>query len=120
VEKGFFFLPTVLEVDPGAPWVRDEIFGPVVTVSRFSDLGDAVRQANDTPYGLGAYLFTRDIGKALEYSRELEVGSLWINRVHQACKEAPFGGFKESGLGREKSHFGIQEFTELKTIYLGY
>jgi succinate-semialdehyde dehydrogenase/glutarate-semialdehyde dehydrogenase len=120
VEKGFFFLPTVLEVDLGTSVTQDEIFGPVVIISRFLDLDEAVRQANGTPYGLGAYLFTRDLGKALEYSRELEVGSLWINRVHQAYQEAPFGGVKESGLGREKSHFGIQEFTELKTIYLGY
>jgi succinate-semialdehyde dehydrogenase/glutarate-semialdehyde dehydrogenase len=100
--------------------MQEEVFGPVVTVQSFTDMEATIRQANATPYGLAAYLFTSDLGNALEWARQLECGSVWINRIHQAYPEAPFGGIKESGLGREKSHFGIEEYTELKTIYLSY
>ena len=92
----------------------------MVTVQSFTDMEATIRQANATPYGLAAYLFTSNLGNALEWTRQLECGSVWINRIHQAYPEAPFGGIKESGLGREKSHFGIEEYTELKTIYLSY
>jgi len=100
--------------------MQEEVFGPVVVIEPFDDLQESIRMANATPYGLAAYLFTADLGKALERAGELEVGSLWINRIHQALPFAPFGGVKESGLGREKSRFGVQEYTELKTIYLSY
>jgi succinate-semialdehyde dehydrogenase/glutarate-semialdehyde dehydrogenase len=69
---------------------------------------------------LAAYLFSGNLGNALEWANRLECGSVWINGIHQAFPEAPFGGMKESGLGREKSIFGIEEYTELKTIYLSY
>jgi succinate-semialdehyde dehydrogenase/glutarate-semialdehyde dehydrogenase len=80
----------------------------------------AVREANGTPYGLAAYVFSKDLANALDWANRLEVGSVWVNRIHQAYREAPFGGMKESGLGREKSRFGIEEYTELKTMYLSY
>jgi len=118
---GFYYPPTVLTgVRPGMSILREEVFGPVAIVSPFEDVSDAVRAANDTPYGLAAYVFSKDLGNALDLAGQLEVGSVWINRMHQAYPEAPFGGMKESGLGREKSRFGLEEFTEMKTIYLSY
>jgi len=119
--RGFYYLPTVLTgVEPGMAIAQDEIFGPVVIVSPVRDMEEAVREANGTPYGLAAYLFSKDLASALEWADRLEVGSVWVNRIHQAYREAPFGGMKESGLGREKSRFGIEEYTELKTIYMSY
>ncbi len=120
-EGGFYYLPTILTgVRAAMPIMREEVFGPVTMVRPFKDIGQAVREANATPYGLAAYLFTKDIGAALDLMGRLDAGSIWVNKVHQAYLEAPFGGMKESGLGREKSRFGIEEFTELKTIYLSY
>ena len=122
-KKGYYFLPTVLackETYGSISELREEIFGPVVILSPFRDIKDAIDKANATPYGLAGYLFTQDLGSALEWVGELEVGCVWINRIHQAYPEVPFGGVKESGLGREKSRFGIEEFTELKTVYLCY
>lgn len=121
LSPGYYFPPTVITgTHPGMEVTKAEVFGPVVVIEPFDDLDEAIRMANATPYGLAAYLFTADLGKALERAGELEVGSLWINRIHQALPFAPFGGVKESGLGREKSRFGVQEYTELKTIYLSY
>ncbi len=120
-EKGHFYPPTVLsQVEPRTALMKEEIFGPVVIACRFHDIGKAVEEANATPFGLAAYLFTNDVAGALEWAGEIEAGSIWINRIHQAYPQAPFGGMKESGLGREKSRFGLEEYTELKTIYLSY
>ncbi len=119
--KGFYFAPTVLsQVGQGASVLHEEVFGPVVIVQRFRDIGEAIGQANATPYGLAAYLFTRDVGAALEWSERLEAGSIWINGIHQAYPETPFGGMKQSGLGREKSRAGLEEYSELKALYLSY
>jgi succinate-semialdehyde dehydrogenase/glutarate-semialdehyde dehydrogenase len=119
--NGFYYPPTVLtEVKPEMSVMREEVFGPVVAVTAFRELEEAVQAANNTPFGLAAYLFTNDLGTAFETAGRLEAGSVWINRIHQAYPEAPFGGMKESGLGREKSRFGIEEFTELKSVYLSY
>jgi succinate-semialdehyde dehydrogenase/glutarate-semialdehyde dehydrogenase len=119
--SGFYYRPTILRgVGPEMSVMHEEVFGPVVIVSPFKDLDAAVQAANSTPFGLAAYLFTGDLGRAFEAAGRLEAGSVWINRIHQAYPEAPFGGMKESGLGREKSLFGIEEFTELKTVYLSY
>jgi succinate-semialdehyde dehydrogenase / glutarate-semialdehyde dehydrogenase len=120
-ERGFYFPPTILtNVNSDMAIMREEIFGPVVMIQPFADVARAIDQANATPYGLAAYLFTRALGNALEWAEQLECGSVWINQIHQAYPQAPFGGMKESGLGREKSRFGIEEYTELKTIYLSY
>lgn len=119
--RGFYYPPTVLtEVPPQASIMFEEVFGPVVIIRALEDMRKAIDEANGTCYGLAAYVFTRDLAMALEWADLLEMGSVWINRIHQAYPEAPFGGMKESGLGREKSHFGLEEFTELKTLYLSY
>ena len=99
---------------------RQEVFGPVVILTPFETIGDAVGEANASPYGLAAYLFSADLALAMEWAGKIEAGSVWINRIHQSYPQAPFGGMKESGLGREKSRFGLEEYTELKTIYLSY
>lgn len=119
--RGYYYPPTILSgLQPDMSILREEVFGPVVGISRFHSVQDVIGEANGTPFGLAAYVFTRDLGSALEMARQIEAGSVWINRIHQAYMEAPFGGMKESGLGREKSRFGLEEFTELKTIYLCY
>ncbi len=119
--KGFYFAPTVLtDVRANMSIMQEEVFGPVVMVTPFDEISQAVDEANATPYGLAAYLFSADLAGALEWAGRLEVGSVWVNRVHQAYPQAPFGGMKESGLGREKSRFGMEEYTELKTVYLSY
>lgn len=118
---GFYYPPTILtNVTAKMKIAQQEVFGPVVIITAFSDPDSAIQEANDTPYGLGAYLFTADLGRALEWSASMEAGSIWVNAIHQAYPEAPFGGMKESGLGREKSRFGVEEYTELKTIYFAY
>jgi succinate-semialdehyde dehydrogenase/glutarate-semialdehyde dehydrogenase len=120
-QRGFYYPPTILtEVHEEMAIMQEEVFGPVVMVQPFTDVVSALRLANATRYGLAAYLFTREVGNALEWAEQLESGSIWINQIHQAYPEAPFGGMKESGLGREKSRFGVEEYTELKTIYLSY
>ncbi len=119
--RGFYFPPTVItDVPTQMPEVYEEIFGPVTLLIPFDEEAEAVEEANRSPYGLAAYVFTEDLAKGLRLADNLEAGSVWINEVHQALPEAPFGGMKESGLGREKSRFGVEAFTELKTIYVSY
>lgn len=119
--SGFYYSPTILsEVRSDMSITQEEVFGPVVMVSPFQHLDDAIERANSSPFGLAAYVFSKDVGAALECAGKLDAGSVWINRIHQAYPQAPFGGVKESGLGREKSPYGVREYTELKTIYLSY
>ncbi len=120
-DGGFYYPPTILTGLRGDMSItREEVFGPVVMVSPFSRLHEAITEANGSPFGLAAYVFSRDVGAALDCAGKLEVGSVWVNRIHQAYPQAPFGGVKESGLGREKSAYGLHEYTELKTVYLSY
>ncbi|MFN8457103.1 MAG: aldehyde dehydrogenase family protein [Anaerolineae bacterium] len=98
--------------------MTEETFGPVVGVMPMDSLEEAIGHANNSRYGLAAYIFSRDVGRALRAAEQIETGSVWVNNIHRSYNEAPFGGFKESGLGREKSHYGLDEYLELKTIYL--
>ncbi len=110
---GFFYPPTVLaDVPPDAQMAREEIFGPVAPVSRFETEDEVVARANDTEYGLAAYVFTRDIGRGLKVSRRIEAGMIALNRGLVSDPAAPFGGVKQSGLGREGGSHGVLEFTE--------
>ena len=117
---GLFWQPTVIAgVVPGAAMSCEETFGPVVGLARFSSEAEAVRQANDTPYGLAAYYYTRDMGRIWRLSEALEFGILGINTGLVSTEVAPFGGVKESGIGREGSKYGIEEWLELKYLALG-
>jgi len=117
---GSFYEPTVLgEATPAMLCAREETFGPVAPLFRFRDEADAVRLANDTEFGLAAYLYTRDLGRAWRVAEALEVGMLGINEGLISTELAPFGGVKQSGLGREGSHAGIDEYVELKYVLMG-
>ncbi len=114
-EDGYFYPPTVLEnVSPATPIAREEIFGPVAAVYKFQTEDDAIRLANNTEYGLAAYLYTRDLKRAMRVGKRLETGMLGINRGLMSDPAAPFGGVKQSGLGREGGVTGILEFMEPK------
>ncbi|SFM61852.1 aldehyde dehydrogenase family protein [Thermodesulforhabdus norvegica] len=115
---GYFVRPVVFRNVPTSARIGfQEYFGPVAFIIPFSDDDEALELANDTIFGLAAYIFTEDYRRALRWSRNIEAGSIWVNRIHQARFDAPFGGFKQSGIGREKSLHGIEAFTELKTLY---
>ena len=117
---GTFFQPTVLaDVTTGMDCVREEIFGPVAALIRVRDDDEAVALANDTPYGLAGYLYGRDIGRIWRLAEALEYGIVGVNEGIISTEIAPFGGMKESGIGREGSKYGIDEFVEVKYVCLG-
>ena len=114
--RGYYYLPTVMGVPPTSAILGTEIFGPVAPVVRFTDEADAIRWANDTEYGLVSYLYTADLRRALRVSEALETGMVGVNRGIVSDPAAPFGGVKQSGLGREGGHDGLLEFTESKYV----
>jgi len=117
---GLYFEPTVLsKVDDQMLVAREETFGPVAPVLTFTDDDDVVRRANSTPYGLAAYFFTTDYRRAFRVAEGLEYGAVGVNDATTAAVQAPFGGFKESGIGREGGPLGIDEFLETKYVSLG-
>jgi succinate-semialdehyde dehydrogenase/glutarate-semialdehyde dehydrogenase len=98
---------------------QQEIFGPVATLFRFKDEAEAIRLANATEYGLAAYFYTRDVGRVVRVAEALEYGIIGINEGIISTEVAPFGGMKQSGIGREGSRYGIEDFLELKYVLLG-
>jgi succinate-semialdehyde dehydrogenase / glutarate-semialdehyde dehydrogenase len=115
--KGFFFEPTLLtDVPDEANVLNDEIFGPIAPIQRFSTIDEAIAKANGTPYGLISYVFTRDLAKGLRVAERLEAGMVGLNRGVVSDPAAPFGGVKQSGVGREGAHEGMLEFLEKKYI----
>jgi succinate-semialdehyde dehydrogenase/glutarate-semialdehyde dehydrogenase len=117
---GTFYEPTVLaDVTPGMDIMNEEIFGPVAPVTRFSTDEEVIRMANDTPYGLAAYFYGRDVSRVFRVAEALEYGMVGVNTGLVATTVAPFGGVKESGIGREGSRYGLDEFLETKYICIG-
>ena len=117
---GTFFQPTVLcDVTPDMAVAREETFGPVAPLFRFKDEADAIAQANATQYGLAAYFYARDLGRVFRVAEALEYGMVGVNSGIISTEVAPFGGVKESGIGREGSRHGIGEFVEIKYVLLG-
>ncbi len=117
---GTFFEPTVItEVTPAMMIAREETFGPVAPLFRFESEADAVRMANDTEFGLAAYFYTRDLARSWRVSEALEYGMVGVNTGIFSTEVAPFGGVKESGIGREGSRYGILDYTELKFVCVG-
>ncbi len=118
-DLGYFMPPTVLsDTDHSMLVMREETFGPVVGIMPVGDLEEAIRLANDSRYGLAAYVYCGDTAQALRTAERCEAGTVWVNGIHRTYNLVPFGGYKESGLGREKSRFALDEYIELKTIYL--
>lgn len=116
-DRGYFIQPTVFsDVKDDMKIARDEIFGPVMSIIPFHSVDEVVERANRTTYGLAAAVWTRDIQKALAISNSVRAGTVWVNCYNVLDTRAPFGGFKQSGIGRELGEYGLQQYTEVKTV----
>jgi aldehyde dehydrogenase (NAD+) len=117
--KGYFMQPTVFaDVQPEMTISREEIFGPVLAAIDFADIDEAIGRANDSPYGLAAGVWTRDIKKAHYVARKLQAGTVWINTYNVYDTAAPFGGYKQSGFGRELSAHALEHYTQIKSVWV--
>jgi len=117
--KGFFVEPTVFaNVEDSMTIARDEIFGPVQQIIKFKTLEEVLPRANNTKYGLAASVFTKDLDKAIAVANGVQAGTVWVNCYHLVVPQAPFGGYKESGIGREHGEEGIKEYCEMKTVFI--
>jgi aldehyde dehydrogenase (NAD+)/betaine-aldehyde dehydrogenase len=120
LDKGYYVEPTIFDgVDNRSRLAQEEIFGPVLSVMTFRDRDEALRLANDTLYGLAAAVWTRDLDTALGFARGIKAGTVWVNCFHGAgLWQMPYGGYKQSGLGRELGHAGLDAFFETKSIHI--
>jgi len=116
-DRGYFVEPTVFaDVQDNMKIAEEEIFGPVMSIIRFKDMSEVIERANRTVYGLAAAVWTRDIGKAHAIANSVRAGTVWVNCYDVFDAGAPFGGFKQSGMGRELGEYGLQQYTEIKTV----
>ncbi|SPO25629.1 probable indole-3-acetaldehyde dehydrogenase [Ustilago trichophora] len=117
--EGYFIEPTIFtDVPHDAKIAKEEIFGPVVVVSKFKDEKDLIRIANDSIYGLAAAVFSRDISRALETAHKLKAGTVWVNNYNQLNPQVPFGGYKASGIGRELGEYALANYTNIKAVHV--
>jgi succinate-semialdehyde dehydrogenase/glutarate-semialdehyde dehydrogenase len=119
-DKGWFLEPAVV-ANPGedSRLMTEEVFGPVLPVFRYSDFDDAIRRANDTPYGLGSSIWTHDVRKIHRAAQEIDAGMTWVNQIHYGYDELPFGGIKDSGFGKEHGLEALDSYVELKSVVVG-
>ena len=118
LQKGFFFLPTIFaDCTTSMRIVQEEAFGPILTVEKFRSEEDAIRLANDSLYGLAGAVWTKDTAKAERCAAKMRMGTVWINDYNFSFAQAPWGGFKQSGIGRELGKAGLEEYTQVKHIY---
>jgi acyl-CoA reductase-like NAD-dependent aldehyde dehydrogenase len=116
---GYFFTPTIFDdVKNNMRVAQEEIFGPVVSVITFTDEDDLIKQANDTIYGLSAGIWTRDITRAHRFAREIKAGVVWINTFNMFNAASPFGGYKQSGYGREMGRHALDLYTQVKSVWV--
>ncbi|MEK7250870.1 MAG: aldehyde dehydrogenase family protein, partial [Bacteroidota bacterium] len=118
-EKGFFVEPTIFDhVNNKSTIAQEEIFGPVLSIIRYNTIDEAVKMANDSIYGLGGGVWSKDAEKAISVAKRLRAGTVWINEWHLLNERAPFGGYKQSGIGREFGIDGLKEYMESKHVYI--
>ncbi|CEP12218.1 hypothetical protein [Parasitella parasitica] len=116
-DEGYFIEPTVFtDVKEDMTIVKEEIFGPVVTVSTFKDVDDVLKMALDTDYGLAAAVFTKDTARAIDVSNRLQAGTVWVNCYNELDYNTPFGGFRQSGIGRENGEYALDNYIQVKTV----
>jgi succinate-semialdehyde dehydrogenase/glutarate-semialdehyde dehydrogenase len=120
VGNGYFYAPTILtNINDDMECMKDEIFGPLAPISTFKTEEEVIARANDSSYGLAAYVFTENLSRSFRITEQLEYGIIGLNDALPSAVQVPFGGYKESGLGREGGHYGIEEFLEVKYISIG-
>lgn len=121
LDVGFFIEPTIFaDVDNRSHLAREEIFGPVLAIIPFDTEAEAIEMANDNSYGLAAGIWSKDIGRIMRVSREMQCGSVWVNTYRAVAAQVPFGGFKNSGIGRERGEAGLREYTTTRNVMIDF
>jgi succinate-semialdehyde dehydrogenase / glutarate-semialdehyde dehydrogenase len=120
-DRGYYLPPTLIADAPFDSCIMtEETFGPVLGIAAVDSAGEALALANDSPFGLAGFVFTQDLAKGLALCEGMEAGSVWLNNIQRSSHHVPFGGMKQSGLGREKGRYGVEDYLEWKSIYLSY